>query len=268
MIDLDFWEENGYVVVPEVVPAENCRAAEAAVWEFLNMDSNNPDSWYRPRRSTIMVDIYHCQAFWDNRQSPRVYQAFLEILKEKKLWVSLDRASMTPPQRVGYSVNENEHSIHFDRLPRESMDIAYGILYLTDVSSSQGALRVVPGCHRKVKGWLKMNPTDTEFKEFKLKHKADAVPIAGKSGDLIIWHPALLHGSSPNFAKGPRVAQYIGMKFADEKNIETRSNRIERWRKRLAGHRGGKKIKGKEHYHGKTAELTPLGRKLLRLESW
>ncbi len=28
---LEFWEENYYVVVPEAVPLENCRAAEQAV---------------------------------------------------------------------------------------------------------------------------------------------------------------------------------------------------------------------------------------------
>ena len=58
------------------------------------------------------------------------------------------------------------------------------------------------------------------------------------------------------------------MKLADEKNIEACNNRIERWRERLAGYEIGTKIREKEHYHGKTAALTPLGRKLLGLESW
>ena len=52
---LEFWEENGYVVVPEAVPLENCRAAEQAVWDFLEMDGDDPESWYPepPRRSTV-----------------------------------------------------------------------------------------------------------------------------------------------------------------------------------------------------------------------
>jgi ectoine hydroxylase-related dioxygenase (phytanoyl-CoA dioxygenase family) len=37
------------------------------------------------------------------------------------------------------------------------------------------------------------------------------VPIAGRAGDLIIWHHALPHGSSPNRAKVPRVVQYLKM---------------------------------------------------------
>ena len=101
---LEFWEENGYVVVPEAVPLENCRAAEQAVWDFLEMDRDDPDSWYPdPPRRSIMVEIYQHQALWDNRQYPRVHQAFSEIWDTEKLWVSFDRASMNPPERPDYT---------------------------------------------------------------------------------------------------------------------------------------------------------------------
>ena len=41
---LEFWEENGYAVVPEAVRLENCRSAAQAVWDFLEMDRDNPGS--------------------------------------------------------------------------------------------------------------------------------------------------------------------------------------------------------------------------------
>ena len=34
-------------------------------------------------------------------------------------------------------------------------------------------------------------------------------PIAGRAGDLIIWHHALPHGASPNRHHLPRLVQYI-----------------------------------------------------------
>ena len=56
--DLAFWEKNGYVVVHNAVPPENCTAAEQAVWEFLEMDASNLESWYlHPPRQSIMVEI-------------------------------------------------------------------------------------------------------------------------------------------------------------------------------------------------------------------
>ena len=42
-----------------------------------------------------MVEIYQHQALWDNRQYPRVHQAFSEIWETEKLWVSFDRASVS-----------------------------------------------------------------------------------------------------------------------------------------------------------------------------
>ena len=126
---LEFWEEHGYVVVPEAVPLENCRAAEQAVWDFLEMDGGNPDSWYPdPPRRSIMVEIYQHQALWDNRQYPRVHQAFSEIWDTDKLWVSFDRASMNPPERpdwkftrslftLGYVVRQYASAFESARCP-------------------------------------------------------------------------------------------------------------------------------------------------------
>ena len=37
-------------------------------------------------------------------------------------------------------------------------------------------------------------------------------PIAAGAGDMVLWHQSLPHGSSPNRAARPRVAQYITMK--------------------------------------------------------
>jgi len=37
-------------------------------------------------------------------------------------------------------------------------------------------------------------------------------PIAGKAGDLVLWHQSLPDGSSPNRAVKPRVVQYITLR--------------------------------------------------------
>ena len=43
-------------------------------------------------------------------------------------------------------------------------------------------------------------------------HALGSQPIAGRAGDLIIWHQALPHGSRPNRASRPRLVQYINMR--------------------------------------------------------
>jgi phytanoyl-CoA dioxygenase PhyH len=265
--DRAFWEENGYVIVRNAVPLENCKAAEKAVWEFLGMDPNDPESWYPdPPRRGIMVEIYQHQALWDNRQCPRVHQAFSEIWGTEKLWVSFDRASMNPPERPDY--NFPGPWLHWDM----SLDMpvrlkVQGVLYLADTPGNQGAFTCIPGFHRKLEDWLQNLPADADPRKIiREQGQPAAKPIEGNAGDLVIWHSALPHGSSPNSAQRPRMAQYITMFPAREENEELRQRRITGWRERLTGL--GKDLKEKEHFEGRTAELTPLGRKLLGLDLW
>ncbi len=42
-----FWEDNGYVVVPDAVPKENLERLVDALWKFLEMEPNNPADWYK-----------------------------------------------------------------------------------------------------------------------------------------------------------------------------------------------------------------------------
>ena len=266
--DLEFWEEHGYVVVREAVPLKNCRAAEQAVWDFLEMESDNPDSWYPtdPPRRGIMVEIYQHQALWDNRQYPRVHQAFSEIWDNEKLWVSFDRASMNPPERDDWKFPGPY--LHWD-MSLDNMPVTLkvqGVLYLADTPGNQGAFTCIPGFHRKLESWLKNVPTDADPRRLIREYQDEGVPIAGKAGDLVIWHSALPHGSSPNSAVRPRMAQYITMSPAPNGGKDTNENRVTGWRERLTGL--GKNQKEKEHNQGKTAELTPLGKKLLGLEPW
>ncbi len=264
--DLEFWDEHGYVVVPEAVPLENCRAAEQAVWDFLEMDGDNPDSWYPTDRRGIMVEIYQHQALWDNRQYPRVHQAFTEIWNNEKLWVSFDRASMNPPERDDWKFPGPY--LHWD-MSLDNMPVTLkvqGVLYLADTPSNQGAFTCIPGFHRKLEAWLDSLPDDQNPQHIVRDYQDQSVPIAGNAGDLVIWHSALPHGSSPNSAERPRIAQYITMSPAPNDGKDTSESRVTGWKERLTGL--GKNQKEKENNEGKTAELTPLGKKLLGLDPW
>ena len=44
--DLAFWNVNGYVIVRNVVPRENVDAVVDVIWEFMDMDRDDPETWY------------------------------------------------------------------------------------------------------------------------------------------------------------------------------------------------------------------------------
>jgi hypothetical protein len=278
--DWAFWEENGYVVVHHAVPPENLKALVAAIWEFLEMDPENPEDWYKYRPYTRenmcspisaagMVEMYQHQALWDNRQYPRVHQAFAQILGTEKLWVSLDRANMKPPARQDKPEWGHKGMIHWD-VDTSQQPIPFGVqgvLYLTDTAHNQGGFQCVPGFHRRFGEWVKTQPADRNPRQPDLQG-LEIKAIPGKAGDLLIWHRLLAHGNGHNTSDKPRLAQYITMSPAREDDQEARQARISSWQERRPMPNWPGDPRQHERTHQQTAELTALGRKLLGLDSW
>lgn len=269
--DVEFFEENGYIIVPDAAPKKNLDAVIEAVWEFLGMDRNDPDDWYRPPHTKGgMVEIYQHQALWDNRQHPRIYEAFADILGTEKLWVSLDRASMKPPSRPDRPDWEHLGFIHWD-VDVTKLPVPFGVqgvLSLTETGADQGGFQCVPGAHRRLETWAKEHPIRPGTKSSPQVDESEVRKVAMRAGDLLIWHRGLPHGNGHNTSNRPRLAQYILMFPAHEENEADRQQRIGLWRDRLhpPGFPGDpRQIESKQ---GRTAELTPLGRMLLGLDRW
>jgi Phytanoyl-CoA dioxygenase (PhyH) len=204
--DLDFWNENGYVVVHDAVSQEQCEAAAQAIYDFLGVNPDQPATWYG---HPIWVPVLHHAAFWANRESPRIHGAFAQLWGRQDLWITVDQGGLNPPERPGWRFSGQ--GLHFD----VSLELpipfgVQGILYLTDTAADQGAFRCVPGFQHRIETWLKSLPSGADPRREDLE-KFGAIPIAGRAGDLIIWHQALPHASSPNRATRPRVVQYIRM---------------------------------------------------------
>ena len=277
--DWAFWEENGYVVVHEAVPQKNLDAMVDAIWTFLEIDRDDPEQWYRykpytredrcsPISSAGMVEVYQHQALWDNRQYPKVHQAFSEIWGTEKLWVSVDRACMKPPVREDKPEYSSKGFVHWD------VDTAVhpvpfgvqGVLYLTDTAEGQWGFQCVPGFHRTFYEWVKTQPEDRHPRRPDLQG-LEVKPIAGQAGDLLIWHRLLLHGNGRNRSDKPRFAQYINMSPAGD-STEKRQSAIKGWQERRATAGWPGDARDWEHKNQQPAVLTELGRKLLGVDSW
>jgi hypothetical protein len=210
--DLAFWDEHGYVVVPDAVPESSRAAATQAILDHVGATADDPESWYKPNDHGIMVQFFQHPAFTANRQSRRVHKAFAQLWKTADLWVSTDRAGFNVPERPGWKFRGPD--LHWDvSLARPIPFGTQGILYLTDTEPEQGAFTLVPGFHRRLDAWLDSLPPGANPRQQNL-HALGSKPIAGRAGDLIIWHHALPHGSRPNRATRPRIVQYINMRPA------------------------------------------------------
>ena len=136
--DWNFWRHNGYVVIKGAVPRAQAAETAAFLWEFEDKDPNDPSTWYTAPRAemqmkelagTGMVEVYNNQHLWNNRQMPRVYDAFVDIWGTEKLWVTIDRANLNFPIRTGH---EYKGFIHWDYDPDTKPQNVQGVLALAD----------------------------------------------------------------------------------------------------------------------------------------
>ena len=211
---IGFWNEYGYLVVDGLFADGDIRSASDAVWQHLGMDPDHPDTWYKRKSDHgIMVQLFHHPALETIRREPKLKRVFAQIWGTRDLLVSTDRVSFNPPERPGYEY-PGPH-LHWDVSLEPPIPFGVqGLVYLTDTPPDQGAFTCVPGFQHRIDRWLSSLPRDADPRNQDIA-ALGAIPVPGKAGDLVIWHQALPHGSSPNRAMRPRIVQYVTMFPAD-----------------------------------------------------
>jgi len=276
--DWQHWITKGYVIVRQAVPAANVERLVEVLWRFDEKDSNDASTWYAPQRrehkmkelnNTGMLEIYNHQALWDNRMEPRVYGAFVDIWDREDLWVTIDRANLNPPKQVKGNPNGFIHW-DVDTSIRPLPIGVQGVLSLKKQDGDVGGFQCVPELFQHFEEWEKTQPADRDPMHPDMTGLS-IVNIDMEPGDLMIFNSLLAHGVRPNHsADRVRMAQYISMHPAEHDDVGERDERIRLWRER--DHPKRDAFPGDprewERYNTATAELSPLGRKLLGLERW
>ena len=276
--DWDHWITKGFVVVKKAVNREACQQLENALWEFDEKDPNDPSTWYAPQRrphvrvelnNVGMTEIYHHQRMWDNRQSQRVYDAFVDIWDQEELWVAIDRANINPPKKVKANPDGFVHW-DVDTTARPLPIGVQGILSVKEQDIETGGFQAVPYLFEFFEDWVKTQPSDRNplLPDMTGLSREN---ITLEAGDLLIFNSLLPHGVRPNHSEGRvRMAQYLSMFPAELENESERAERIRLWQNIEAPNRpdfpGDPRGWEKQHYG--PADLTQLGRKLLGLDLW
>jgi hypothetical protein len=278
--DFAHWQRCGYVVVKAAVPADQVRRTVDFLWEFQECDPHDPATWDRRERRSHemkelngsgMVEAYHHQTLWDNRQTQRVFDAFVDIWDREDLWVSIDRANLNTPNR---GARRFPGFIHWDA--DTSLDPlpvnVQGVLALSDTSEESGGFQCIAQLFEHFDDWRRAAPADRN----PWRPDVDALPwqptfIPMHAGDLLIFNSLLAHGIRPNTsADQVRLAQYIAFTPASEGDATLRHERIASWRECKApeGYAFPGDPRGWERTRYPAARLTDLGERILGLRSW
>ena len=274
--DWQFWIENGYVIIKSAVPREQAERLASYLWEYEGKDPDNMDTWYQRENvkmqmtelnNTGMVEIYNHQYQWDNRQYPKIHQAFADIWGTEKLWVTIDRANLNFPIRPDF---DYKGFIHWDYDPETKPQNVQGVLALADQTDEEmGGFQCIPELYRTYDTWKLTQPDDRDH--FKPNTEGfEKVKVKLEAGDLLIFNSLQPHGIRPNNSENKvRIAQYIAMMPAQEEEKELRQWRINSWQSRNAmeGYAFPGDPMAREKQNA-VATLSPLGKKLLGLERW
>jgi len=275
--DWQSWKYNGYVIIKNAVPREQAQRTADFLWEFEEKDPSDPATWYTAPRAemkmkeltnTGMVEVYNHQTLWNNRQMPKVHAAFADIWGTEKLWCTIDRANLNFPLRPGF---EYKGFIHWDYDPETKPQNVQGVLALADqMDEEMGGFQCIPELFRTYDQWKLTQPEDRDhFKPDTTGFEMEKIKM--EAGDLLIFNSSQPHGIRANNSKDKvRIAQYISMMPAEEDNEPLRQWRIRSWKDRVApeGYAFPGDPRRWEQTRYQTAELSPLGRKLLGLDKW
>lgn len=275
--DWDFWTTNGYIVIRNAVPKEQVKKLADFLWEFEEKDPSDPETWYAPPRAemkmkeltnTGMVELYNHQYLWDNRQYPKVHEAFSDIWGTERLWVTIDRANLNLPLRPGF---EYKGFIHWDYDPETKPQNVQGVLALADQDDENMAgFQCVPELFRTYDTWKLTQPEDRNHFQPDVTG-FEIVKVKMNAGDLLIFNSSQPHGIRANRSEDKvRLAQYISMMPAQEDDEALRQWRIRSWQEREApqGYAFPGDPRNWEKTRYQTADLSELGRKLLGLDRW
>lgn len=236
---LSAWERDGVLMIENAVPPSLAAAAAATIRRYVGADPAEPSTWYantqdiysewtaagkRPHHGPCgMAWLCHHHDLWQLRQWPPLHKIFADLYGTPRLYVTTDRVHFKPPEHPDHLAwsdpGDVHHGLHWDiDTRRGSWPVPYaiqGVLYLEDTSAEQGALRVVRGFHRRFAEWDASQPSNRSTlrpdADAEAALVAEAEPIEGPAGSLVVWHSLLPHGPAANVGSAPRVSAYVTM---------------------------------------------------------
>ena len=274
-----FWINKGYIVIKNALPREQAKSTADFLWEFEDKNPEDSSTWYTAPRAemkmkelagTGMVEVYNNQYLWSNRQTKKVYDAFVDIWGTEKLWVTIDRANLNFPIREGH---EYKGFIHWDYDPETKPQNVQGVIALSDQTDiNMGGFQCIPWLYQNYDSWKLTQPEDRNRFQPDINGLEDKIEkVAMEAGDLLIFNSLLAHGIRPNLSENKvRIAQYISMMPAEEDNEVLKQWRINSWKNRIApeGYAFPGDPRNWDQTKYKTAQLSSLGEKLLGLTKW
>lgn len=248
------YEEQGYLVFPEMLSADELAGLRSALAEVLREAegltestskfsvTQGEDGRYYVRR--IFDPIKHHQAFYDLVFNPKIVDV-VENLIGPNIQLHHTKLNLKPP-----TAREARFEWHqdFPFFPHGNYDLLAVMVMLDDSTEENGCLTIIPGSHK----WGPRNHLFAKDGAFSsqledksvLEDSTRWLKVPVPAGGIELHHCNMLHSSLANRSGKPRSAMVIQYRAAD--NVQ------------IGGHTGhfgwGLQIRGENPYRARLME--------------
>ncbi|KAL7280239.1 hypothetical protein ACG7TL_006659 [Trametes sanguinea] len=238
--EVDFFMENGYLVVKRAFSREKAAEFTREMWVRLGLDPDDPETWPKDRERIHMPVL--------NREpvatfAPKVWEILKELLGGEE---RIDEASSTwgdsfivnfgtpalaaertrvPPAELDNWHVDGDFFVHFLDSPEQALLV---IPLFSDIQPGGGGTYIAPEGIAAAARYLAAHPegvlprplafvpstsphADPRDDPAYYSHLAQAktctrfVELTGEVGDVVLLHPLMLHSASKNYLRVPRV---------------------------------------------------------------
>ena len=221
-----FYEEQGYLVFPELLTLTELATLRAALAELRQQAATLPE----PNRHFVIAEgddgekhllriahpiAYH-QAFYDLVFHPKILDV-VENLIGPNIQLRHTSLNMKPP--TGYSAWLWHQDYPF--FPHTNYDLLAVMIFLDDATTENGCLTVLPGSHKagpRFHDIPKSGPWRLKERE-DIQDRSRWLPLPVPAGGMELHHCNLLHGSGVSKNNQPRSAVVIWYRAADNMEL-------------------------------------------------
>ena len=220
---IDYLEENGFVVIANVLNQQECDTALDLTWDYLEqlgtgVDRTDWKTWDDDKWPTVVHGgilpghgIGHSEAQWFIRGVPKVKEAFASVWETDDLLVSFDGMALWRPWPLNeaWKTNRGGTWLHIDQHPitRPGRQCVQGLVNLLPTTPATGGNVLIPGSHKSFEKIPQVYPERLGRLPLDLDHfrfPADDPLLAGTSpiichleaGDLLLWDSRVIHCST------------------------------------------------------------------------
>jgi ectoine hydroxylase-related dioxygenase (phytanoyl-CoA dioxygenase family) len=203
---IEFFDANGYLVLPDVVDAAWLEELRARIAELQQIEGEAAGAEVPTQQGVEMLGdlLNKGEVFERMLQVPQVLAAANHVLPGDLKVCALNFRAARPGEG-----NQELHSDYGTLRDDGSYKLCNSIWLLDDFTNENGATRLVPGSHRS--GRL---PAD-DMDDTHAPHP-DQIVLNAKAGTVVVFNGHTWHGGTQNHTSNPRRAMTFAYARRDE----------------------------------------------------